>query len=184
MIIITARRSYASAVLGVVILSVCPSVCHTRALSLIHLPAIFLYHILITTNIQSETGFRSSHQLKSYVASKSRLKLAERCPVSGCWPSCNHPNNTMSNLWLSKNKTTNNLWNVVVSCKNQCIYKVMSSITTWFKDRNLKIQNSKQAINYTLISHLKRQQLFKLLHIFTSITESDAQYIYPKSVIY
>ena len=28
----TARRSYASAVLGVVILSVCPSVCHTRAL--------------------------------------------------------------------------------------------------------------------------------------------------------
>jgi len=33
--IFTARRSYASAVLGVVILSVCPSVCHTRALSLI-----------------------------------------------------------------------------------------------------------------------------------------------------
>ena len=33
--IITARRSYASAVLGVVILSVvCPSVCHTRALLL------------------------------------------------------------------------------------------------------------------------------------------------------
>ena len=35
MIIITARRSYASAVLGVVILSVCPSVCHTRVLWLI-----------------------------------------------------------------------------------------------------------------------------------------------------
>jgi len=33
--IFTARRSYASAVLGVVILSVCPSVCHTRALWLI-----------------------------------------------------------------------------------------------------------------------------------------------------
>jgi len=33
-IIITVRRSYASAVLGVVILSVCPSVCHTRALLL------------------------------------------------------------------------------------------------------------------------------------------------------
>jgi len=29
---ITARRSYATAVLGVVILSVCPSVCHKRAL--------------------------------------------------------------------------------------------------------------------------------------------------------
>jgi len=28
----TARRSYASAVLGVVILSVRPSVCHTRAM--------------------------------------------------------------------------------------------------------------------------------------------------------
>jgi len=34
MFIITARRSYASTVLGVVILSVCPSVCHTRALLL------------------------------------------------------------------------------------------------------------------------------------------------------
>ena len=33
--IFTAWRSYASAVLGVVILSVCPSVCHTRALWLI-----------------------------------------------------------------------------------------------------------------------------------------------------
>jgi len=31
-LIFTARRSYASAVLGVVILSVCPSVCHTRVL--------------------------------------------------------------------------------------------------------------------------------------------------------
>ena len=34
--------------------------------------------ILITANMQSETGFPSSHQLKSYVASKSRLKLAAR----------------------------------------------------------------------------------------------------------
>jgi len=34
MFIITARRSYVSAVLGVVILSVCPSVCHTHALLL------------------------------------------------------------------------------------------------------------------------------------------------------
>jgi len=31
--------------------------------------------ILITANMHSETGFPSSHQLKSYVASKSRLKL-------------------------------------------------------------------------------------------------------------
>ena len=44
--------------------------------------------LVITANMQSETGFPSSHQLKSYVAFKSRLKLAARCPVSGCWPSC------------------------------------------------------------------------------------------------
>jgi len=43
---------------------------------------------LITANLESKTGFPSSHQLRSYVASKSRLKLAARCPVSGCWPSC------------------------------------------------------------------------------------------------
>jgi len=94
MFIITARRSYASAVLGVVILSVCPSV--TRVLYCFvtnpkKLPAIFLYHILITAklaNMRSKTGFPSSHQLKSYVAHKSRLKFAARCPVSSCWPSC------------------------------------------------------------------------------------------------
>ena len=53
-----------------------------------NLLAIFLYYILITANMQSKTGFPSSHQLKSYVAPKSRLKFAARCPVSSCWPSC------------------------------------------------------------------------------------------------
>ena len=38
--------------------------------------------ILITANVQSETGFPSSDQLKSYVASKSRLKLAARAVLS------------------------------------------------------------------------------------------------------
>jgi len=38
--------------------------------------------ILNTANMQSETGFPSSHQLKSYVASKSRLKLAARRVLS------------------------------------------------------------------------------------------------------
>jgi len=38
--------------------------------------------ILITANVQSETGFPSSHQLMSYVASKSRLKLAARAVLS------------------------------------------------------------------------------------------------------
>jgi len=38
--------------------------------------------ILNTANMQSETGFPSSHQLKSYVASKSRRKLAARAVLS------------------------------------------------------------------------------------------------------
>ena len=38
--------------------------------------------ILITANMQSETGFPSGHQLKSYVASKSRMKLAARNVLS------------------------------------------------------------------------------------------------------
>jgi len=38
--------------------------------------------ILITANMQSETGFPSSHQLNSYVAFKSRLKLAARAVLS------------------------------------------------------------------------------------------------------
>ena len=38
--------------------------------------------ILITANMQSETGFPSSHQLKSYVAYMSRLKLAARAVLS------------------------------------------------------------------------------------------------------
>jgi len=37
---------------------------------------------VITANMQSETGFASSHQLKSDVASKSRLKLAARAVLS------------------------------------------------------------------------------------------------------
>ena len=38
--------------------------------------------ILNTANMQSETGFPSGHQLKSYVASKSRLNLAARAVLS------------------------------------------------------------------------------------------------------
>ena len=38
--------------------------------------------ILNTANMQLETGFPSSHQLKSYVASESRLKLAARAVLS------------------------------------------------------------------------------------------------------
>jgi len=38
--------------------------------------------ILITANMQSETGFPSSDQLKSYVAFKSRLKLAAHAVLS------------------------------------------------------------------------------------------------------
>jgi len=38
--------------------------------------------LVITANMQSETGFPSSHQLKSCVTSKSRLKLAARALLS------------------------------------------------------------------------------------------------------
>ena len=38
--------------------------------------------ILNTANMQSETGFPSSHELKSYVASESHLKLAARAVLS------------------------------------------------------------------------------------------------------
>ena len=38
--------------------------------------------------MQSKMSFPSSHQLKYYVAPKSRLKFATRFPVSSCWPSC------------------------------------------------------------------------------------------------
>ena len=38
--------------------------------------------ILITANMQSETGFPSIHELKSYVASKSRLKLEAHAVLS------------------------------------------------------------------------------------------------------
>jgi len=31
---------------------------------------------------------RPSVRLSVCLSSKSRLKLAARCPVSGCWPSC------------------------------------------------------------------------------------------------
>jgi len=40
--------------------------------------------------MQSETGFPSSHQWKSYVAYKSLPPEigGARCPVSGCWQDC------------------------------------------------------------------------------------------------
>ena len=44
--------------------------------------------ILITANVQSEMGFPSSHQLKSFVASVPPEIGGAHCPVSGCWPSC------------------------------------------------------------------------------------------------
>jgi len=77
MIVITVQHVYASAVLGVVVLSVCLSVRMSHACFVTipkNLPAIFLYHILIKANMQPKMGFPSSRELKSYVAPKSRLK--------------------------------------------------------------------------------------------------------------
>jgi len=48
--------------------------------------------------MQSKTGFPSGHRFKSYVAPKSRLKLAARCPVSGCWPFCRDRFNTTNTV--------------------------------------------------------------------------------------
>ena len=108
MFIITTRRSYAIAVLGVIILSVWRSVRPSHVYFVTNptnLPAIFLYHILITANMQSKTGFPSSHQSKSYVAPKSRLKFEARCPVSGCWPSCLVFINNVTTLSLTSTLT-------------------------------------------------------------------------------
>jgi len=60
--VFAARRSYASTVLGVVILSVCLSVRLSHACFVTNpknLPAIFLYHILITAS----AGFSLSRAL-------------------------------------------------------------------------------------------------------------------------
>jgi len=47
---------------------------------------VFPYnYILNTANMQSETGFLSSHKLKSYVDSKSRMKMAARINT---WLNC------------------------------------------------------------------------------------------------
>jgi len=43
---------------------------------------------LITANMQSKTGFPSSHQLKSYVTPETCLKLAACCFVRECCSSC------------------------------------------------------------------------------------------------
>ena len=50
----------------------------------VHVRYLIWWVLVITANMQSETGFpsRPSHQLKSYVASKSRLKLAARAVLS------------------------------------------------------------------------------------------------------
>ena len=61
--------------------------------------------ILITANMQSETGFPSSHQLKSYVAFKSRLKLAARAVLSadaGLLVKIQHGGQAPSGQWQNR----------------------------------------------------------------------------------
>ena len=76
--------------------------------------------------MQSETGFPSSHQLKSYVASKSRLKLAARCPVSGCWPSCS---------WLPSQ--TSPLVHICLSGNGTWVTQYMRASTTTLPSQDL-----------------------------------------------
>jgi len=78
---------------------------------------------LNTANMQSETGFTSSHQLKSYVATKSRLKLAARAVLSAdagllvsvrfrtwatLWTDVTHlwPTSEMFSRWKNKTSST------------------------------------------------------------------------------
>jgi len=61
MIIISTRRSYSSVVLGVVILSFCPSVCHTRALWLIQITStsdIFIPHFNYSKHVVKKRTFQ------------------------------------------------------------------------------------------------------------------------------
>jgi len=61
--------------------------------------------------MQSETGFPSSHQLKSYVAFKSRLKLAARAVLSAdagllvSYASCSEMLRTSQHLMKFRPKT-------------------------------------------------------------------------------
>jgi len=79
-----------------------------------NLPAIFLYHILITANLQSKTCFPSSHQLKSYVAPKSHLKFAMCCSVSGCQPSCYLTQEFCDDSWKTCWPEPKNCWNIIL----------------------------------------------------------------------
>ena len=68
--------------------------------------------------MQLETGFPSSHQLKSYVASKSRLKLAARGPVSGCWLSCHSTSGRAAGILLEQRFT-------VAGCPSFCGFTLL-----------------------------------------------------------
>ena len=57
--------------------------------------------IFITANMQSETGFPSSHQLKSYVAYKYRLKLAARAVLSADAGLLVYLGGTFFHLWFT-----------------------------------------------------------------------------------
>ena len=91
--------------------------------------------ILITANMQSETGFPSSHHLKAYVASKSRLKLAAqcaRCRVSRCWPSCfillSNILNWVNGIWIKSAISFS--CELMGSCKNviQWVFSALASM--------------------------------------------------------
>jgi len=77
--------------------------------------------------MQSETGFPSSHQLKSYVASKSRLKLAARAVLSadaGLLVLCGQANEHRSPRRVVYRPCPQRLWKVTVKIK-------LIQITVW-----------------------------------------------------
>ena len=92
-----------------------------------NLPAISLYHILITANMQWKTGFPSSHQLKSYtyVAPKSRLKFAARCPEN--WrPFCSGRRSLMRS-----DNVLCTICSPVAQCWSVTMYWLLQSACCW-----------------------------------------------------
>jgi len=80
--IFTARSSYASAVLGIVILSVCPSVCHTRAL---WQNKRTYRHILIPHERVITLVFWYQQRLVGDIPSPWNLRLKWPTPFEKCW---------------------------------------------------------------------------------------------------
>ena len=83
--------------------------------------------ILITANMQSETGFPSSHQLKSYLASKSRLKLAARAVLPADAGLLVNSFGPIISFELVKLGTSNLVGSFILVSTSVCIYDIYNA---------------------------------------------------------